>query len=326
MFDILTAAYVQGRFHRGLRLRVIEAADGRQHCGPAHFQLNEVANDNSDTVSVESAEAFDDYIFTRFESHTLIVPLPLDIAASGLYTGKMTVPSTAFHAFAPTKSQLVNIDEKRHPNLFNVVADGFGGSISTESKTWFEAYGRFGDDFEEAASRYKPNAREKGKLHPYIDDPWKLTGYLHEEISLATHYVATMSVPPLLREGTYDQSVIFLMRTVSRHGMAPDALIDCAEWYSHGNTIHPSAATYNSGWAALLFGTPASSWTAEDMAWLVEFGDKLAFQAAYKALTGIQSALSFSRVRLPFSALQAVLVDGVAPEYVKEAFLDGASD
>lgn len=236
------------------------------------------------------------------------------------------MPSTAFHAFAPTKSQLVHIDEKRHPNVFNVVADGFAGSISTESKTWFEAYGRFGDDFEEAASRYKPKVQEEGKLHPFIDDPWKLTGYLHEEISLATHYVAAMSVPPLLREGTYDQTVTFLMRTVSRYGMAPDALIDCANWYSHGNIIHPSAATYNSGWATLLFGRPASSWTAEDMQWLVGFGDKPAFQSAYKALTGIQSALSFSRVELPFSALQAVLVDGVAPEYVKEAFLDDASD
>ena len=80
--DILTAAIVQGRFHCSLRFGVVEAADVRQHGGPAHLQLDEVADDHSDVVSVEPAESLDDYIFTRFESHTIMVPLGLDIAAS----------------------------------------------------------------------------------------------------------------------------------------------------------------------------------------------------------------------------------------------------
>ena len=78
--DILTAPLVQGRFHRSLCFGVIKAADVRQHGGPAHLQLDEVADDYSDVVSVEPAESFDDYIFTRFESHTLMLALGLDIA------------------------------------------------------------------------------------------------------------------------------------------------------------------------------------------------------------------------------------------------------
>ena len=235
----------------------------------------------------------------------------------------MTVPRTAFHAYAPTKSLLQYIDVARHPSVFGVVADGFGGSNSTESRTWLVAYERFGDDFEEAAKKYDPRDEGlKGKLHPHIDDPWKLTGYTHDEISLATHYVAAMTVPPLLSEHTGHSGLTFLMRTVARHGMAPDSLIDCAEWYSRGVVVPSAVWTYHHGWATLLFGTPAGTWTAEDMQWLVEFGDKEAFQDAYTALTGITSALTQTSARLPFPALQAVLADGVSPEYAKELFAD----
>lgn len=232
----------------------------------------------------------------------------------------MTVPRTAYHAYAPAKSQLQYIDAARHFGVFRVVTDGFGGSVSTEARMWLEAYERFGDDFEEAAKQYDPrDAGMYGKLHPYIDDPWKLTGYTHDEVSLATHYVAAMSVPPLLREGASHSAMSFLMRTVARHGMAPDSLIDCADWYSRGIVIAPEVWTYHHGWATLLFGTPAGTWTGEDMQWLVEFDDKKAFKAAYTALTGITSALTQTRAELPFPVLQAVLVDGVAPEYAREA-------
>ena len=232
----------------------------------------------------------------------------------------MTVPRTAYHAYAPAKSQLQYIDAARHFGVFRVVTDGFGGSVSTEARMWLSAYERFGDDFEEAAKLYDPrNVGLQGKLHPYIDDPWKLTGYTHDEVSLATHYVAAMSIPPLLREHTGHSGLTFLMRTVARHGMAPDSLIDCADWHSRGIVIAPEAWTYHHGWATLLFGTPAGSWTGEDMQWLVEFDDKKTFRAAYTALTGITSALTQTRAKLPFPVLQAVLVNGVAPEYAMEA-------
>jgi hypothetical protein len=231
----------------------------------------------------------------------------------------MTVPQTAFHAFAPTKSQLLYIREDLHPEVFGVVSEGFGGSTSTEARTWLRAYERFGDDFEEAAVAYSEDpSRIPGKLHPYISDPWKLTGYRHEEVSLATHYLAAVHTPPLLREHTGFSGLSFLMRTVTRHGMAPDELIKCAEWYSGGRTIAPDVRTYTHGWATLLFGTPAGTWSAADMKWLVEFDDKAAFTAAYTALTGIKSANTTSRAELPFSVLQAVLADDISPEYARE--------
>lgn len=232
----------------------------------------------------------------------------------------MTVPRPAFSAYAPSKSQLAYIDADRHPEVFRVVTDGHSGSTSTESRMWLAAYERFGDDFEEAARRYDPPRHEgmKGKLHPYIDDPWKLTGYAHDEVSQATHYVATMAVPPLLREGNYSPKLSFVMRTVARYGMAPDSLVDCAMWYSRGTIVTPEAWTYRLGWATLLFGQPASTWTGDDLAWLVEYGNKQAFQDAYAALTGVTSAYDATHARLPFSLLKAVLTEGLAPEYAKE--------
>ena len=230
----------------------------------------------------------------------------------------MAIPRAAYHSYTPNFSHAAHIDE-RHPGVFQVATEGFGGSVTTESHMWFAAYKKFGDDFESAAQLYLNQAdRIPGSLHPFIDDPWKLCGYTNDEISLGTHYVAVMTTPPLLRENNDFFGLNFLMRTVLRHGMAPDSLIDCANWYSQGTVLHPTAATYRYGWATLLFGTPATSWTAEDMQWLVEFGDRDAFKAAYQALTGITSALTHTSVELPFPVLQAVLVEDIPIEYAKE--------